>query len=517
MYALTAQQMKALDKCAIDDYQIPAILLMERAALAIYDEIKSHYTVTDKILVVCGAGNNGGDGLALTRLLINGGYRCTVFMLGKAAKLSQLAQLHYQILERLEADIRLIESEADLVADDYQLAIDAIFGVSLNRPVSGIYSAAIDWLNQLACPVWAVDVPSGCAASSGKCLPIAVKAAKTISLAAPKIGLYLYPAADCVGQLMVADIGIPKAAYRQLAASEGSKLIDVLTDDCLSALAERSANSHKGSYGHALVVAGSQNMAGAALLAAKAAYTAGAGVVSILSDDANQAAINCYLPEAICHGYRRSAGDLASKQLKAQADKASALLVGPGLAVDDCAATLLRSALAADLALVIDADGLNLLARDSKLLQGLKSRQAATILTPHIGEMARLTHLTSRQILDDPVNIARQFAERHQVILVLKSARTIVAQPNGKVAINIRGNSGMATAGSGDVLAGCLVGLLANRANAADTAANAAVYLHATAGDKAALKTGESALIASDIIEQLKGTAQGLFQSHNHV
>ncbi len=213
----------------------------------------------------------GGDGLALARLLINAGYHCTIFMLAKPDKLSELTTIHYNLLMRQNATIQQINSKDDLTTgDNYQLVVDAIFGVSLNRPVSGLYAETIGWLNDLNCPIMAVDVPSGVAASTGQCLPIAVKATKTVTFAAAKIGLYLYPAAEYVGQLIVAKIGIPQAAYQKLADNNKNMIIEVLSDDCLGALARRSANSHKGSYGHALLIAGSKNMAGAAMLAAKA-------------------------------------------------------------------------------------------------------------------------------------------------------------------------------------------------------------------------------------------------------
>ncbi len=505
MYALTAKQMKDLDASAINDWQIPAILLMEHAALALYSEIAEHYNKNAKILIVCGAGNNGGDGLALTRLLLKNGYSPTIAMLTQPEKLSELSTIHYHILKRQNANIVQIVKQDDLttIDTDYNLIVDAIFGVSLNRPVEGLYATVIDWINQQNAKILAVDVPSGIDATSGKYLATAVKADLTVTFAAAKCGLYLYPAADYVGQLVIADIGIPQAAYQQLADSQ--RIIEVLTADCLILLAKRSANTHKGSYGKALIIAGSNNMAGAALLAAKAAYKTGAGLVCVLTDCANQTALNSYLPEAICHGYRADGNfEFAIKQLKEQADKANCLLIGPGLSTEPIAQALVKTALTIDKPLIIDADGLNILSENEQLFKQLKSRSSITVLTPHIGEMARLTKLNRKRILDDPLNIAKQFATEHNVILVLKSARTIIAQPNGQLAINIAGNNGMATAGSGDVLAGAIAGLLANKANKAADAVNAAVFLHATAGDKAALKTGKSGLIASDIIDMLK-------------
>ncbi len=506
MYILTGKQMKLLDQSAIQDYQLPALLLMEHAALALYRKVAQCYTLKDKILVVCGAGNNGGDGLALSRLLKLNDYDVTVTLLAEPAKLSELSRIHYAILRKMDVPFQSLDDVLSAAGDNWTLIVDAIFGVSLNRPVGGKYAETIDWINRANCPVLAVDIPSGVAATSGKCLGTAVKAEQTVSFAAPKIGLYLYPGAKFAGRVSIADIGIPKSAYQELKfkIEHSKKIMQLLTEDAKGRLQQRSANSNKGSYGKALIVAGSANMAGAALMAGKAAYKVGCGLVNVLTVQNNLTALNSYLPEAISSSYRSA--DMPEKigaTLSEQSTKSTALLIGPGLSTDAAAKTLLETALTIAKPLVIDADGLNLLAKHNTLLKRLKARAAATILTPHIGEMTRLIKVDKTKLLDNLIHYATQFARRHNVILALKSARTVIATPDGQTYLNITGNHGMATAGSGDVLAGMIVGLLANPSNSAIDATNAAVYEHAKAGDRAAQKVGESALMASDIIDSI--------------
>ncbi len=507
MYVLTAKQMKLLDQSAIRDYRVPALLLMEHAAQALYRKVTERCTLKDRILIVCGAGNNGGDGLALARLLKLNDYNVTVIMLAETAKLSELSRAYYDILQNMDVAFQSFDDALTATDHNWNLIVDAIFGVSLNRLVRGRYAEAIDWINSVNCPVLAVDIPSGIAATSGKCLGTAVKAECTVSFAAAKIGLYLYPGAEYAGCVSIADIGIPKIAYQNLKykIAQTERIMQLLTEGTKARLELRFANSNKGSYGKALVVAGSANMAGAALMAGKAAYKVGCGLVDVMTEQNNLTALNSYLPEAISHSYRSAdAPTEIAATLSEGAQKSTALLIGPGLSTGSAAKTLLETALIVAKPLVIDADGLNLLAAHDTLLERLKARTAPTILTPHIGEMTRLLKIEKTELLDNLIHYATVFARAHNVILVLKSARTIVATPDGQTYLNVAGNHGMATAGSGDVLAGMIVGLLANLNNNAIDAVNAAVYAHPTAGDRAALKVGKSALMASDIIDCIR-------------
>ncbi len=524
MFALSANQMKKLDAYAINEYKIPAVLLMEHAALAMFKEIEKTFDKDVKIVIVCGGGNNGGDGLALARILIKEGYyNLSVCMMSK--KLSELSQLHYDILNKtafsLISELYSYE-EVDEFAetlDSAELIIDAIFGVSLDREVKGHYEAMIMGINMassLGARIWSVDVPSGIDSTTGTVMGVAVKADKTFSFAYPKLGLYLFPAPRYTGEIVVADIGIPSVAIYDLMDDEDFGNVLSIIDEKNTVLVSRRANSHKGSYGTACVVAGSKGMAGALMLASKAAYHTGVGIVRALSHKENKIAFNTFLPEAIYYSYVCD-GEGGSSELKEDffedlsakfvdfVKKSTSLLIGCGLSTGVVSKALLELALDTDKKLIIDADGLNILAENKHLLEKVKTRQALTVLTPHLGEMSRLSGLSVKEIEENQIDVARNFAKKYVVTLVLKSARTVVASPSGETFINIKGNNGMATGGSGDVLAGIITGFLANEANDEDIAVRTGVYVHALAGDRAADKKGKRAMLARDIIDEMAG------------
>ncbi len=507
MKALTAEQMRKLDAFTIERRAIPALLLMEHAAMAVWQEIKEKEKSAQQILIVCGAGNNGGDGLALARLLMQDNYEVSIVLLADTKKFSVLARQQYQILLNLKARIIELTEAKDFekLDNNWDIIIDAIFGVSLNREVKGIYADAISYINNNKAKVIAIDLPSGVDASTGKILGTAVKADKTITFAETKIGLHLYPAANYCGQIIIADIGIDNNALPTLMQKQDfGDVIEIITDNCLEKLAKRKANSHKGTYGSALIIAGGKDMAGAAMLASKAAYKTGVGLTRIITDESNKTAVNCFLPEAICYTHNTKTTDKNLRKLfEKEINKATAILIGCGLGTDDRAKQLLELAIASDLPLVIDADGLNLLAENPFMLDELKLRENATILTPHIKEMTRLAKINKEELLEKQIEIAKNFAMERNIFLVLKNARTIVASSTGKTYLNIKGNNGMATGGSGDVLAGIITGLISNTENDKLNAAIAGVYLHASAGDKAAEKQGAHALLASDIIDSI--------------
>ncbi len=506
MKAITAEQMKELDQLAINDYKIPSLLLMEHAAMAVFKEIKKNHSKKSRILIVCGSGNNGGDGLALARILIQYKYKPTIYLLSEYEKLSDLSKRQYDILKLLKANIVQIEEKEQLdYADNWDIIIDAIFGISLNREIKGIYNEVIEYINCQYAEIISLDLPSGVDASTGNVLGNAVFADKTITFGFSKIGLHLYPAAEYCGKIIVANIGIPKIAFNTLTNNNYYRQeIDIIDKKFLQKLAYRDENSHKGTFGTALIIAGSKQMTGAAMLSAKASYHSGVGIARVLTSENNKNAINNFVPEAICETYNESSNSQNLEELfHAQKTKATAILIGCGLGTDDKAWTLLKLALESDLPLVIDADGLNLLAENPEFLGKLKLRKNKTILTPHIGEMSRLTKFDKSKLLENQLEIARNFAKMNNVILISKDARTIIACPDGKVYLNVKGNNGMATGGSGDVLAGIITGLLANKGNTAETAAITGVYVHALAGDEAANAKGKTALLASDIIDNI--------------
>ncbi len=504
MYALTSEQMKYLDHFTIHEYGISAILLMEHAAISLLNEVKKDCTKKGKVLICSGPGNNGADGLALARLLIREQYDTTVYIFSERENLSKLSMVQYDILKNLGAEIIPIREKEDFSKNskEWDLIVDALFGVSLVREIGGIYKEAVSYINNSKAKVLAVDIPSGVDATTGKCLGEAVKAYKTVTFASPKVGLYLFPGAKYSGEIVVGEIGIPERAYDSLT---DEKPLKVITGGMLGIVKTRLPNTHKGSYGHVLVVAGSKNMSGAAMLSAKAAYKVGAGLVSVFTDSKVKNSVNEYLPEAICYGYSKK--DKLKKiirLLKERIDTVDAVLIGPGLSKSTTAKELVKLAISSEKRLIIDADAINIISEDESLLESIKERKADTILTPHIGEMSRLTKRSIEKILNNPLENARSFAEEYAVTLVLKSAWNIIANKDGETFININGNNGMATGGSGDVLAGIIAGLSANKNNDIDCAAKAGAYIHGGSGQLASEEHGRHAMLASDIIDEIR-------------
>ena len=530
MLALTKDEMKILDKAASDKYGIPEIILMEHAAIASASLAESLLrSPGEQVLVICGPGNNGADGIATARILSHKGYIVQIFILPKKEALSELSLIHLKAAEEAGIPTVFLSDDVDFADKSWEtfdramevsgVFIDAIFGISLSREVNGKYKEAILRLNRGRNTVISLDIPSGVDSDTGEILGCAVRATHTISFAEPKLGLYLFPGANNAGKIHVADIMIPKKAYSAL-----ENPVRLISADLFEGFHERNMDSHKGSFGKLLVIAGSPGMAGAAILASKAAFRAGLGLVKVLGPEENRVILQTAVPEAIYIAYSQ-ADSLA--ELTALVDNSSqdmdAVLIGPGLSMNEVARRLTSGALKVEKPLIIDADSLNLIASSDELRAKLMERKQSTVLTPHLGEMGRLAGGKIEEIKSSLIPVAKQFAHENNVALVLKSSRTLVAFPKGSCYLNILGNSGMATAGSGDVLAGTIAGLLAfNEATipAKDTAMNQSasspispaaferavcygVYIHSLAGDIAAEKKGEAALIASDIIEEM--------------
>ncbi len=501
MYALSSEQMKNLDLFAINSLNIPAVLLMEHAAISLYKEIEKDFSRDSQILIVAGSGNNGGDGLALARLLLRNDYRVKIYILEEEEALSDLSKLHYIVLKNLQAEIKHINNSNDLEEKNWDVIVDAIFGISLSRDVEGKYADTINYINSNVSYTISVDVPSGIDATTGEFRGCAVRADKTITFDSPKLGLYF--AFDYVGEIVVADITIPKNTVKMSVADE-KELVEIISKETIKELYFRKKNTHKGNYGTALIIAGSFDMVGTAMLTAKSAYKAGAGIVNVLTNSNNKKAINVYVPEAICYGYDDGQSyDELKNIFDRLADKSTAILIGPGISTSETAKNLVKLAIRSDKPLVIDADGLNVIAKDDAMKEELKARRANTIITPHIAEMARLIKIDNNEVVKRQVDIAKTYSKECKLTIVLKSARTVVATKDGCTYLNIKGNNGMATGGSGDVLAGMLVGLLAKEGASAKLSSLGAVYLHALAGDKAAKKLGKHSLMARDLIDEI--------------
>lgn len=508
-YVVTASKMRQYDTNTIERIGIPGMVLMERAALAARDRVLAFcdtqkskekdiaYRTRGKkrILILVGMGNNGGDGLALARLLAEKGFVVEVWCVGKAEKASKQWTEQFKILK----SYNVIWSDEPKFLE-YTVLVDALFGVGLSREVTGEYQKAIDIFNCIQGYKIALDVPSGICSDTGKMLGCAVCADETVTFAFAKRGLYLYPGCEMAGFIHVADIGINERGF-------GDSLPDMFCLDDVSAwLPDRTEAGNKGTFGKVLVIAGSKGMAGAAVLCAKAAYRAGAGMVKVLTHESNREILQTCLPEAMYDIF---------ENVEQAMEWADVIAIGPGLGQTKEAAKLLLVAIEKSRKpLVVDADGLNLLAADHSLCELLSVQtERKVILTPHVGELARLTGVPVKCLKEKLWEHGREVAERLHAVVVAKDAKTFVCCKEQPVYINIYGNSGMATAGSGDVLTGMIAGLmgqyeagdLKNEMPTEFRAACAGVRLHAAAGDAAAKMKGEYACMAGDIAEAVSG------------
>ena len=520
MKILSAAEMREVDRLTSERFGLPSLQLMENAASRTIEATEKKFgPVADKrALIVCGRGNNGGDGAAIARLLHKKGAPVDVLLLGHVEDTKGDARSNFDTAVDLAAktgpQFRFIEIEtseqfwSEACAQPHALLFDAMLGPGLTRPASGIFEDAIHLLNDHSGdqPVISVDIPSGLASDSHDIIGPVVKADLTVTFTAPKLANIFAPATDLCGELIIAPIGSPD----ELIDSSGSRLNLVERGDVSGWLSKsrRSRHANKGDVGKVLIVAGSRGKTGAACLAGEAALRAGCGLVTVATAESSQPIVasriipECMtepLPETKAGSVSREAIDRVM-ELAAERD---VLAIGPGLGSTDKSTRALMRALAMKRGqpFVIDADGLNSLAPWAKNLGG--SAGLPMVLTPHPGEMARLISRPTAEITRDPVQAARAFAMDHNVILVLKGSRTITAAPDGQVYVNTTGNAGMATGGTGDVLTGMIASFLAQRPADPLSATIAAVYLHGLAGDIAASKLGARAMIASDITAHL--------------
>ncbi|MGB7294477.1 MAG: NAD(P)H-hydrate dehydratase [Candidatus Aminicenantales bacterium] len=515
MKILTSAQMKEIDRRTIEGIGIPGPVLMENAGQQIFRFLQTlilPYVDEDKIIIVAGRGNNGGDGLVIARHLWNNGMIPRVLLLAAREELRGDAALNLGIAEKIGVQVREIKSEADWNAQkrllkEASVIIDAIFGTGLTKPAGGLYARAIEDINKSAAFKVAVDIPSGLSSDSFEVIGPAVRADVTVTLAAPKIPHVLPPAEEWIGELMIADIGIPQPLFD----SPEFRLEMVEKQDLLGCFRKRKKDSHKGTYGHLFIIAGSLGKTGAAVMAGKAALKTGAGLVTVGTPRSCLPIVARgmaeLMTEALADTEEGTIAAAAMPQARALLKGKDALLIGPGISTHDSTAEFLTKLVPEiNLPVVIDADGLNILA---KLPDLLKKLPRPAILTPHPGEFARLVDLPLREIIKRKLELAPAFAQKHGVHLILKGYRTLTCAPDGRTFINPTGNSGMATGGSGDVLSGMIAGLLMQEKDAL-RAALAAVYLHGLSGDLAAAKIGERALVAGDLIRFLPRAAKTL-------
>ncbi|HKL99946.1 MAG TPA: NAD(P)H-hydrate dehydratase, partial [Mobilitalea sp.] len=509
-YVVDSNKMKQIDDYTREVIKIPALVLMERAAMEIVNVMKNRINKSDRILVVCGPGNNGGDGVAAGRILYLQGYQVALFFVCKEGTFSRHLEEQVEISKKLGM---LIENNKP---SEYNIIIDAIFGVGLSRPITGYLQEVIKDINASNNEVYSVDIPSGISADTGKIMNAAVKADYTITFGYMKQGTLLYPGADYAGEITVADIGFPEEALLQ---SKPNTFY--YTNEDLQRLPIRTNYSNKGTYGKVLVIAGSKGMSGAAYLSAKAAYRTGAGLVKILTSSDNRIILQTLIPEALFSTYDpdgRTEEEL-QRELIAAITWASVIVIGPGLGKSNEAEKLLTLVInKAAVPMIVDADALNILAEQLNREQCMDTRRRLerlnrlladnTIITPHLMELSRLIKTPISEITDNIIDTVAQCSYNNKLIYVIKDARTIVAQDVSKF-INLAGNNGMATGGCGDVLTGIIAGLVAQGLEPY-AASCLAVYIHGLAGDVVAEDRGTYSMMSGDLIEAIDVTVHSL-------
>ncbi len=505
MRLITAEQMQAIDRNAIETLDIPGMVLMENAGRAAAEEILSdaHELFPGPVLVLAGRGNNGGDGYVIARILADRGWLVRTLVLADEERITGDAAHMLKILLALDGDVRFLDSEESLLAAfeaaEPHLIVDALLGTGISSDLSGLYRSAIEMINRDPAQVVSVDVPSGVNGSDGRVMGVAVEADLTLSFDTAKIGHASRPGADYVGELRVLEIGIPRAS--RPADALDCTLIDESTAADL--LPSRPQAGHKGSFGHLGVIAGSTGMTGAAVLCSEAGLRSGAGLVTLACPSRLHAIVEVKLTEVMTQPLTGNMDHLIaenSSEIEEYSASWEALVVGPGLGQNPQTVNAVRQLVTGcQIPLVLDADGLNALEGN---LDILTKRESPVILTPHPGEFSRLTGLSVAAIEADRFRVARKFAIENNTVLLLKGARTLIAAPDGRVRINSSGNSGLASGGSGDVLSGLIGGLLAQGVDAFD-AASLGAWLHGAAADLLADEIGCAGITAGDLLKYI--------------
>lgn len=487
----TAEQTRALDASAINQFNIPGFTLMSRAAAAVFQVVQQRWPKLNHIAVMCGKGNNGGDGFLIACLAHVAGINVTLYHVGGLEALSGDALLACEQAQREGVVMQPISQFLGnpKQGEQWDLVVDALLGTGLHSEVRGDFKETILQVNQLQKPVVAVDIPSGLSADSGSVLGCAIKAAATVSFIGLKRGLLTGQAPDYVGDLYFDDLEVPDEVYEQIPTQVHLLHQSIITEG----LPPRHRTGHKGSYGHTLILGGNHGMVGAALMASEAAARVGSGLVSVATRSEHVGVFNSRLPEIMVHPCE------TVDQLRHLIDKASVVAVGPGLGQDEWAATLLQAVLEANKHLLLDADALNLIALDRVYLPDIDRRQ--WVMTPHPGEAARMLKCSNAELQADRFSAIQKLQGFYGGVLVLKGAGTLVCDEQ-RLTLSPFGNPGMATGGMGDVLSGVIAGLMAQGLTTA-LAAQVGVVVHGLAGDLAA-KEGERGMLATDLMPYLR-------------
>lgn len=493
-YILTAEEMKSCDEFTIRNYHVPSAVLMERAALKCVAAIMHDKFNLKRVLVVCGSGNNGGDGFAIARILHERKIRVDILLAGMISHMGPETKGNYESCVSYGIPVR-----SSVKDDEYTLIIDAIFGIGLNRRLERDTASFIESINSFkdnGAKIVSVDIPSGVNATTGEIMGAAIRADMTVTFAYYKKGLMLYPGVEYVGKLMLANIGITDESMGDVKPK-----LKCLTKKDLSGsgLLKRPDRSNKGTFGKVLIIAGSENMGGCALLAARSCFKTGAGMVRVITHKDNKQLISEKLPEAIIDTYDDKLDRVKLAEVVKWADVTA---IGPGIGKDGIARELFEFAFfKSSGTLVIDADALTILKQYKLTLK--KGIGRDIVITPHIGEFARFIDKDKASVLEDIIGYTEEAARTYGLTCVTKDSRTVIASKDGECYVNTTGNNGMAVAGTGDCLFGIIAALLGRGLSPVDASVYGC-FIHGYAGDLAASKMGKSGLLASDLINEIK-------------
>ncbi len=495
----SVNEMRNMDKQAMEKFHIPDLLLMENAGEALVSIIDKECGVSDKRFVIfCGQGNNGGDGLVAARKLYSMGGTVKVYILGDEKKYKGASTKNFEIATLLPIEIKHIESleeiEKDIASSD--IIVDAMLGTGLSRNIEGRYKDIIELINKSKKVVFSVDIPSGINGNTGKVMGIAVKANYTVTFGLPKIGNILYPGYEYCGKLYVSHISFPPSLYN-------SDSIMISTNDPIK-IPDRPITGHKGTFGDALFIAGASGYFGAPYFSALSFLKAGGGYSRLATPKSIMPFIGNKGSEIVFIPLKETKdGSIAfenKEKILELSKKVDIVVIGPGLSLNEETEALVRELVVSiDKPLIIDGDGITAISKNSELI---KKRSKGTILTPHIGEMSRLTKLSIDEIEENKIKIVQQFANELNSYIVLKGAHSLIAYPDGRIFINMSGNSGMATAGSGDVLTGTIAAMFGLGLSLPE-ALRMGVFIHGLAGDLAAIDMGKDGMTAQDILNHL--------------
>jgi len=511
MKVSTVEEMRNLDKCSIEECGFPQEILMENAGEAAYFVILKDFGIKNKRFVIfCGIGNNGGDGLVVARKIYSNGGDVKIYLLGDEKKFTGAARMNFEIASKIPLNIEHVESieavKLDILHSD--AIVDAIFGTGLTRNVEGIYKDVIQLINESGKKVFSIDIPSGINGNTGKIMGVAVKSDYTTTYGLPKLGTILYPGYDRCGKLYVSHISFPPSIYDS---------IKVETNDPIK-LPERDRDAHKGDFGEALFIAGASSYFGAPYFSALSFLKAGGGYsrlaapLSVTPFIASKGSEIVFIPQK-----ETSSGSISLENkdsLLELSEKVDMVILGPGLSLNEETQRLVRElAIEIEKPLIIDGDGITAVSKDIEII---KKRKEETILTPHLGEMSRITKLSVKEIDENKIEVLQKTSKDLDAIIVLKGAHSLIGYPDGRVFINMSGNCGMATAGSGDVLTGTIAAMFGLGLTLPD-AVRMGVFMHGFSGDMAAMDNGEDGITAQDILDYLPNAVKYYRESFDEV